>query len=46
MKDAIMIEPPDIKKLIAEKFGIEESKVVKMQYSYMILKEDIKEERK
>ena len=41
MKRAIVIEPNDIKKLLAEKYGVSESDVIKSQYSYtVILKEN------
>lgn len=40
MKKAIVIEPNDIKRLLAEKYHVSESDVIKSQYSYtVILKE-------
>lgn len=39
MKEAIVLEQSDIKKLIAEKFGVDEKQVIKTQYSYIIQKE-------
>ena len=40
MKNAIVIEPDDIKKILAEKFNVSPDKVIKSQYSYTIILED------
>lgn len=40
MKQAIVIEPNDIKKILAEKFSVPESNVIKAQYSYTIIKDN------
>ena len=39
MKNAIVLEPNDIKKILAEKFNVPENNVIKSQYSYTIIKE-------
>ena len=36
MKNALIIEPSVIKKLISEKFNVSEDKVIKTQYSYIV----------
>lgn len=36
MTDGIIIDPADIKKIIAEKYGVDEKDVLKIQYSYVI----------
>lgn len=40
MKKAIVIEPSDIKKMLAEKYGVPETNVIKAQYSYTITLEE------
>ena len=40
MKNAIVLDANDIKKLIAEKYGIKESAVIKSQYSYTVILPD------
>lgn len=40
MKDALVLDANDIKKLIAEKFGVPEKSVIKMQYSFAVVLED------
>ena len=37
MKQALVIEPSDIKKILAEKFNIPEGNVIKSQYSYTVI---------
>lgn len=37
MKQAIVIEPSDIKRILAEKYHVSESNVIKSQYSYTIV---------
>ena len=37
MKKAIVIEPNDIKKILAEKYNVPESRVIKSQYSYTVI---------
>ena len=39
MKNALLIEPSDIKKLLAEKYNVSEDKVIKTQYSYTVILE-------
>lgn len=40
MYNAIVLEQKDVKKLIAEKYGVDEKDIVKTQYSYIIAKSD------
>lgn len=40
MKKAIVIDANDIKKIVAEKFGVNESCVIKSQYSYTVVLDD------
>lgn len=44
MKQAIVLDSNDIKKIIAEKFGVPEENVIKSQYSYTVITEDKSEE--
>ena len=37
MKQAIVVEPNDIKKILAEHFGVPEGNVIKSQYSYTVI---------
>ena len=37
MKNAVVIDPADIKKILAEKYGVKESDVIKSQYSYTVI---------
>ena len=37
MKTALVLEQSDVKKIIAEKYGVEEKQVIKTQYSYIVL---------
>ena len=39
MKNAKVIEPNDIKKILAEKFNVPESSIIKSQYSYTVVLE-------
>lgn len=39
MKNAKVIEPNDIKKILAEKFNVPESNIIKSQYSYTVVLE-------
>ena len=39
-EDAILLDANDIKKLLAEKYHVPESNVIKSQYSYTIIKEE------
>lgn len=40
MKKAIVIDANDLKKILAEKFGVPEKNVIKSQYSYTIVTEE------
>lgn len=40
MKKAIVLDSNDIKRIIAEKYGVSESDVIKSQYSYTVILED------
>lgn len=44
MKDAKVIDNNDIKKILAEYFGVPESNILKSQYSYTIIMEGKEEE--
>lgn len=37
MKNAVVLDAEDIKKLIAEKYGVDEKNVIKSQYSYTVI---------
>ena len=39
MKQAVVIEQDDIKKILAEKYDIPEKNVIKSQYSYTVILE-------
>ena len=43
MKEAIVVEPNDIKQILAEHFGVKAENVIKSQYSYTIIKGDTEE---
>lgn len=45
MKKAIVVEANDIKKILAEKYGVPESDVIKSQYSYTVILPDEKEDK-
>lgn len=40
MSNGIILDADDIKKIIAEKFGVDEKDVIKTQYSYIVRKDD------
>ena len=40
MKNAIVIDNNDVKKILAEHFNVPESNVIKSQYSYTIILND------
>lgn len=37
MRKAIVLDANDIKKILAEKYGVKESAVIKSQYSYTVI---------
>lgn len=37
MREAIVIDADDIKKMLAEKYGVPEKDVIKSQYSYTVI---------
>ena len=39
MKNAVVLDANDIKKILAEKFGVPESNIIKSQYSYTVILE-------
>lgn len=41
MSNGVILDSEDIKRIIAEKFGVNEKDVVKTQYSYVVKKETI-----
>lgn len=44
MKKAVVIDANEVKAILAEKFGVPESNVIKSQYSYTVILEDDKTE--
>lgn len=40
MKNAIVLDANDIKKILAEKYGVKESAIIKSQYSYTVITEE------
>ena len=40
MTSGIILDADDIKKLIAEKFGVDEKDIIKSQYSWIVRKEE------
>ena len=42
MSNGIILDADDIKKLIDEKFGVEEKAVIKSQYSWIVRKDNEK----
>lgn len=40
MKQAIVLDANDIKKILAEKYGVTEKQIIKSQYSYTVVLED------
>lgn len=46
MKKAIVIDANDIKRILAEKFGVPETDVIKSQYSYTVVTEQEQESNK
>lgn len=43
MKKGIILEANDLKKIIAEHFNVDESKVIKSQYSWTVVTENDEE---
>lgn len=44
MKKAIVIDKNDIKRIIAEKFDVDEKDVIASQYSYTVVLDDVGED--
>ena len=42
MKKAVVLDSNDIKKILAEKFGVPETSVIKSQYSYTVVMDEEK----
>ena len=40
MSDGIILDADDIKKILAEKFGVDEKDIIKSQYSWIIKKKE------
>ena len=40
MKPAIVLDTADVKKIIAEHFGVKEENVIKSQYTFTIITDD------
>ena len=47
MKEAVVLDTNDVKKIIAEKFDVPESSIIKSQYSFTVVleSEDRKEDK-
>ena len=43
MKNAIVIDANEVKRILAEHFGVPEANVIKSQYSYTIIKDKSEE---
>ena len=43
MKNAIVLDANDIKKILAEKYGVSEKNVIKSQYSFTVIKDEEEE---
>ena len=37
MRKAIVVDADDVKKILAEKFGVDEKNIIKSQYSYTVI---------
>lgn len=46
MKQGIIVNEKDIKKILAKYFGVQESEIMRTKYSYVIQKEEILEQEK
>lgn len=44
MKKAIVVEQQDIKEMLAQKYNVPESNVIKSQYTYTVILEDGEED--
>lgn len=40
MRNAIVVDADDIKKILAEKFGVDEKNIIKSQYSYTVITDE------
>lgn len=40
MRNAIVVDADDIKKILAEKFGVDEKNIIKSQYSYPVITDE------
>lgn len=40
MRKAIVVDADDIKKILAEKFGVDEKNIIKSQYSYTVITDE------
>lgn len=45
MKKAIVVDANDIKKILAERFKVAETDIIKSQYSYTVIVEEEKNEK-
>lgn len=45
MKNARVIEPVDIKKMLAKRFNVPESNIIKSQYTYTVVFDDEDEKK-
>lgn len=40
MLKAVVVDADDIKKILAEKFGVDEKNIIKSQYSYTVITDE------
>lgn len=40
MRKAVVVDADDIKKILAEKFGVDEKNIIKSQYSYTVITDE------
>lgn len=45
MRKAIVVDANDVKKILAEHFGVQEADVIKSQYSYTVMLDDDEEKK-
>lgn len=45
MRKAIVVDANDVKKILAEHFGVPEADIIKSQYSYTVMLDDDEEKK-
>lgn len=46
MRDGLVLDPEDVKEVLADYFGVSRNKVIKVGDLYVIIRDEIKEELK